>query len=99
MKLTRIRIRNFLSLENVEIELGKINVFIGPNASGKSNLVKVFQLLANHARQGIPYLPGYESFRDIAYNFDERIRIDIELEGVIDRHSVRYALTLTAELS
>lgn len=97
MKLVRVRVENFLSLEHVELELEKLNVFVGPNASGKSNLVRVFQLLANHAKYGVPYLSGYKRFRDIAYKFDERATITVEVEGVIDSHNIRYTLTLTAD--
>lgn len=38
--LSRIEFKAFKSLENVEIELGRINVFIGANGSGKSNLLE-----------------------------------------------------------
>ncbi len=38
-------IENFLSLENVNVELGKLTVLVGLNASGKSNVVKALTLL------------------------------------------------------
>ncbi|PSN91965.1 hypothetical protein B9P99_03715, partial [Candidatus Marsarchaeota G1 archaeon OSP_B] len=38
----RVRIKNFKSLENVEIGLEKLNVIVGPNGSGKTNLFEVF---------------------------------------------------------
>ena len=47
-KLVRtIRLSNFLSYgQNEEIiELGPLNVLIGPNCSGKSNLIEAFGLL------------------------------------------------------
>ncbi|MFD2786547.1 AAA family ATPase [Hymenobacter rubripertinctus] len=36
----RLIIRNFAGLDNIDIELGRINIFIGPQASGKSVCVK-----------------------------------------------------------
>ena len=71
LRITRLRVKNFLSLKNVDLELSKLNVFIGPNTSGKSNIARAFQLLTNHARYGVPILPGYKGFRMIAYGFDE----------------------------
>ncbi len=38
-------IKNMLSFKDVKIELGPLNVLIGPNASGKSNLIETFALL------------------------------------------------------
>ena len=38
--ITKIAIESFKSLEQVEVELGRVNVFIGANGSGKSNLLE-----------------------------------------------------------
>ena len=38
--ITNIAIESFKSLERVEVELGRVNVFIGANGSGKSNLLE-----------------------------------------------------------
>lgn len=43
--LNQIKVEAFKSLENVEIELGRINVFIGANGSGKSNLLEAIGVL------------------------------------------------------
>lgn len=37
--LRKIAIKNFRCLRDVEIELGKLNVLIGPNMTGKSSFV------------------------------------------------------------
>jgi AAA15 family ATPase/GTPase len=38
--LKRIRIQNFKSLQDVTLDLQQVNLFIGPNNSGKSNVLK-----------------------------------------------------------
>ncbi len=43
--IEKIYIKNFLSIKDAEIKLGKINLLIGPNNSGKSNFLKVFDFL------------------------------------------------------
>jgi DNA repair ATPase RecN len=45
-----IQIRGFKSLEKVDVELGSLNIFIGANASGKSNFFDALRVL-----QGIGY--------------------------------------------
>ncbi|RLE87840.1 MAG: hypothetical protein DRN04_17750 [Thermoprotei archaeon] len=64
-KITKLRVRNFLSLRKVSLELGKLNVFVGPNSSGKSNVVRALQLLTNHVQHGVPVLPGYRGFKSV----------------------------------
>ncbi len=44
-RLTRIEIAGFKSIRDVDLELGPLNVLIGANGSGKSNLVDHFKLL------------------------------------------------------
>ncbi len=43
--LTDLVIEGFKSLQHAEIELGRVNVFIGANASGKSNLLEALGVL------------------------------------------------------
>ena len=44
--LDTFKVESFKSLENVEIELGRVNVFIGANGSGKSNLLEAIGVLS-----------------------------------------------------
>ena len=43
--LQKIHIKNFLSLRDVELPLKRLTVLVGPNACGKSNLMKALRLL------------------------------------------------------
>ncbi|MFA7606893.1 MAG: AAA family ATPase [Rhodocyclaceae bacterium] len=43
--LRKITIDGFKSIEHAELALGDLNVVIGANGSGKSNLIGVFRLL------------------------------------------------------
>jgi hypothetical protein len=44
--LKRIIVESFKSLEHVEVELGAVNVFVGANGSGKSNLLEAVGVLS-----------------------------------------------------
>ena len=48
--ITEIEIEGFKSLEKVSLKLGKLNLFVGANASGKSNFFDALRAL-----QGIGY--------------------------------------------
>ena len=96
-KIVKVSISNLLSLRNVEIELNKLNVFVGPNASGKSNIVRALQLIVNTVRNGVPSLSGYKEFKDIAYGFDETSEINLKIELSIENRTIIYSLTLVAD--
>ncbi|MGB9878306.1 MAG: AAA family ATPase, partial [bacterium] len=44
-QIKRLEVRNFKSFDHLEIELGKFNLLIGANASGKSNFVQILRFL------------------------------------------------------
>jgi hypothetical protein len=44
--ITKLRFRWFKSIEDVEFEPGRVNVFIGANGSGKSNLLEALGILS-----------------------------------------------------
>lgn len=48
-----ITIKNFRSLRNVSLQPGLINVFVGPNASGKTNFIEALKFLAHAAGSGL----------------------------------------------
>ena len=49
--LQRIRVRNFKSFRDAEVELPRLAVFFGPNAVGKSNLLEAIQALSRIGTQ------------------------------------------------
>ncbi len=44
-QLTKIRLKGWKSIREVELDLGPLNVLIGANGSGKSNFISYFKLL------------------------------------------------------
>ena len=45
--MNRLIVKNFGPLKDIDIELNKINLFIGENGSGKSVLAKLIAILTN----------------------------------------------------
>ena len=64
--ITKVWAKNFRSIEYAELELGPLTVLVGPNASGKSNLLDVLGFLADAAR----HRPGDSYFTARRYRFN-----------------------------
>ena len=81
MHISRIRVKNFKSFKEIDLELGDLNVFVGANASGKSNLVNVFSFLRNIAQHGLENAISLEGGAD--YLLNTAIGIDRPLEVLL----------------
>jgi predicted ATPase len=57
-KLHSLHVRGFKSIRDQKLELDSLNVFIGGNGSGKSNMVGVFHLLNRVANQQLQIYTG-----------------------------------------
>ncbi len=53
MAIRRLKVSNFRSFNELDIELGDFNVLIGANASGKSNFIEVFRFLRDIRKDGL----------------------------------------------
>ncbi len=53
MYIEEIRVKNFKSFRDVRVKLGRFNVLIGANASGKSNFVDLIRFIKNLAMYGL----------------------------------------------
>lgn len=95
MKLKQIRVDGYKNLINCEVNLGDFNVLVGPNNSGKSNLLEVLHVLGlisfagPNERERI--LQGRTPFRRIGFSVshlleheDKPITIGILFEIQVD---------------
>jgi predicted ATPase len=79
--IKKLRVKNFKSFKDVEVELGKFNVVIGANASGKSNFVQIFKFLRDIVNEGlenaISYQGGIEYLRNILLGDNEDLYLEV----------------------
>ncbi len=47
--LRRLKVKNYKSLRNLDLRLGRLNVLVGPNAAGKSNILDCLAFLSELA--------------------------------------------------
>jgi len=92
--ITRLQTSNYRAFENLDIPLSKINLFFGPNNSGKSSVLSALNLLAQTVGSDDPEVPlllsgkleNLGTYEDIVYrnevekNIKFGIEFDIEMQ-------------------
>lgn len=85
--IRNIRVKNFKSLKDVSLTLGLRNVLVGPNMSGKSNLIDVFRFLTRMVfpAPGVVALPNafitLGGFSEVIWKGGDSNLIAISLDG------------------
>ena len=87
--ITRLRVKNYLSLQDVDLELGRRNVLVGPNMAGKSNLIDCFKFLTHMANSGLnkAFLER-GGFSEVVWKGGDESRISFQLT-VEDRETAQ----------
>ncbi|ATB51108.1 AAA family ATPase [Corallococcus macrosporus] len=53
--LTRVKLRNYRSIETCDVELGPLTFLVGPNGSGKSNFLDALRLITDALRTSLDH--------------------------------------------
>ncbi len=94
--LKKVFIKNFKSLHDCEIDIGKMNVVVGANASGKSNLIEAFRLLKKIyvEKDSFPFLEWW-GYDNVVWQRKEELPIIIGLTFDIEGYEVYFETNLT----
>jgi len=96
-KLTRISIEGFRSIKSAEVELNALNVFIGANGAGKSNLITFLQMFNFALSRALQQFVQTRGPASALLHFGQKTTpiIRAELEFETDSGRNRYRCTLT----
>ena len=85
MWINRIKVSNFKSFGELDIELGRFNVLIGANASGKSNFLTILKFLKDIAESGlnnaISMQGGIEYIRNVKLGDSNAISVELCIDS------------------
>lgn len=85
--ITRLTIQHYRSVENVDLKLGPINVLVGRNGAGKSNIVDAIKFVRDAQRHGLDQAVtdrnGIANIRQWSPTRPYNITIAIEVERTV----------------
>ena len=83
--ITRLRVKNYRSLADVDLTLKPLTVFVGENGTGKSNLIDVLRFVRDALRDGFGKAcvmrGGFSELHCWFTDLDESISIALDFEG------------------
>lgn len=94
--ITRIQVQGFRSLKDVDLPLGRVNVLIGSNCSGKSNLLSVLRMVPHIGTHSLRRFVGETGGASalLHYGPATTTELSLRLEFQEDSESDAYAATL-----
>lgn len=94
--LKKVFIKNFKSLHDCEIDIEKLNVVVGANASGKSNLIEAFRLLKKIYvdKDSFPFLEWW-GYDNVVWQRKEELSITIGLLFNIEGYDIYFEIVCT----
>jgi predicted ATPase len=95
--LTRLRVKNYKSLSDVEVELKPLSILFGPNSAGKSNFLDALQLLSQIASSRTlkeAFNPPYRGTPLESFTFGPK-----GIRGLLEEGSACFSLEVDVELS
>lgn len=90
--IRKLIIKNFRSIENLELDLTNFNALIGPNSSGKSNILKALNLIVGET------YPSIRSFTDHDFYLHDKskeILIEVQFSNPLSSDPNVYGFRLT----
>ena len=95
--IKRLKIKNFKSYRDSEFEFGKVSIVVGPNGSGKTNLVDAFSFLKQLIRP-LSYPPypfiRWGDYKNVVFMQDEDLDISLEINGEYKGKGYHYEISL-----
>lgn len=98
--ITRVRLRNYKSIESCDVELGPLTLLVGPNGSGKSNFLDALQFVSDALNTNLENaFRERGGFRSVSRFGDREFEIEITLGSDGREWTYQLALAPTGEAS
>lgn len=83
--ITRLKVKNYRSLADIDIALHPLTVFVGKNSTGKSNVIDVLRFVRDGLTDGLEYVlnsrGGYQALHCWFVDQSDPVSIHLSFEG------------------
>ena len=79
--ITKLDIENYKSIQKLSLSPGRVNLFIGKPASGKSNIIEAISLLSKR-NVSIKDMVRMKEYNDLIYDRDIERTLSIDADKV-----------------
>jgi predicted ATPase len=97
MAITKIKVSNFKSFDELEIDLRSLNVVVGGNASGKSNFLEIFRFLRAIGDYGLENAVSLQGGMEYLANLQIGATRPVSLEITAEMPELRRAFQKTIQ--
>jgi len=85
MAIKKIKVSNFKTFNDLDLELGSFNVLIGANASGKSNFTQIFRFLRSIEENDLKNAVSVHGGLDYLCNLKARASDELKVKVLLDK--------------
>jgi len=96
-QITRLVLHGYKSISRCDLELGCLNILIGANGSGKSNLIGFFRLVNRILEQQLQSAVGLAGGPDALLHFGRKTTEELQAELYFDNNGYRFTLCPTQD--
>lgn len=101
MVITHLELKNWRNFRQAEMDLARVSYIIGPNASGKSNLLDVFRFLRDICKpdggglqKAVKDRGGITKLRCLHHRKDSEVRIEVSLAESFEAEAATWKYVL-----
>jgi predicted ATPase len=84
MAITRLKVSNFKSFDELEVDLRPLSVVVGANAAGKSNFLEIFRFIRDLAAHGLENAVSLQGGMEYLANLKIGAKRPVSLEVTFD---------------
>jgi len=96
-QISKLVIKGFKSIERVDLEMGRLNILIGANGAGKSNLIGFFRMIQSILDQSLQTYAGRAGGPDAILHFGRKTTPRLEGELYFGNNGYLFTLEPTSD--
>jgi len=95
--ISKIKLKGYKSIKEMNLNFNNLNIIVGANGVGKSNLLSVFKLLQNILEHQLQYFIAKNGGPDAFLHYGRKVTENFEVELHFENNSYQFSLEPAAD--